>query len=322
VTQKECNQGKDPVIFSVIIPHYNDEKRLYNCLTALYRQNYDLNQVEIIVVDDYSQINVEKKLKSKFPYVRFYRLPENRGPGATRNFGTRIAQGKYLAYVDSDVEVGPFWLEALSGEFEKDEKIICGQMRHKDNFLAKLTALTAFGDFLDTQDGYKPNFPSANYAILSEVMRNFSFVENIKYAGPEDLLLSKKLVKQGFRIRFSANAWVLHDPELTVKKFNRRAYFYGFGYRDSRARDPDLPGYWLHYYLRAASCLPLAIIRMGIDLMRMIKHRQVLKISPLNICQVILGVLWTRTTYAIGVAVSYASVLKNSSQNNNPPIFK
>ena len=231
------------IIFSVIIPHYNDEVRLYSCLTSLYNQEYQKDKMEIIVVDDCSSVDIQRNINNRFPGVRFFRLAENRGPAIARNLGIANARGKYLAFVDCDACVGPYWLKSFETEFKSSEKIICGPVFHRNCFLGRITALTAFGNFLDTRNGYKPNCPSVNYAILAEAMKDFSYDETLGFTNKqvtpqcEDILLSTQFVSAGLRIRYVVDAWVLHDPSLTVRQFNRRAFLYGIGFAASRSID-------------------------------------------------------------------------------------
>ena len=104
------------IVFSVIIPHYNDEKRLYKCVESILNQEYESDKIEIIVVDDCSPIDIQRNINFRFPDVRFFRLPENKGPATARNFGIKNAQGKYLAFVDCDALVGPHWLRTFEKE--------------------------------------------------------------------------------------------------------------------------------------------------------------------------------------------------------------
>ena len=168
------------IIFSVIIPHYNDEMRLYNCLKSLFNQESEIDKMEVIVVDDCSPVNIKRNINLRFPPVRFFRLAENRGPAAARNLGIANARGKYLAFVDCDAIVGPYWLKTFEKEFESGEKIVCGPVFHRNCLLGRITAITAFGNFLDTHDGYKPDCPSVNYAIIAETMKDFSYNENLR----------------------------------------------------------------------------------------------------------------------------------------------
>jgi len=66
----------------------------------------------------------------------------------------------------------------------------------------------------------------------------------------EDVLISTQFVSAGLRIRYAVDAWVLHDPSLAIRKFNRRAFLYGVGFAASRSRDNSLDGVWLYKHLK------------------------------------------------------------------------
>lgn len=87
---------------SVIIPVYNVEKYLHQCLESVARQT--LADIEVICVDDGSTDN-SFKIVQEFAAKdsRFIAVSQaNGGAGAARNNGLRRARGKYLSFLDSD----------------------------------------------------------------------------------------------------------------------------------------------------------------------------------------------------------------------------
>lgn len=97
---------------SVIVPVHNTEEFLEACIDSLVNQT--LEEIEIILVNDYSTDNSMKILnKYKNMYdnkIILIDLKENLGPGGARNRGIDIASGEYIGFVDSDdhVEVDMF----------------------------------------------------------------------------------------------------------------------------------------------------------------------------------------------------------------------
>ena len=87
---------------SIVVPCYNVEQYLGDCLDSLCRQTY--RNIEIILIDDGSTDNTYEKCvewKKKDERICFY-SKQNEGLGPTRNYGIRIATGKYIFFVDSD----------------------------------------------------------------------------------------------------------------------------------------------------------------------------------------------------------------------------
>lgn len=87
---------------SIIIPVYNAEKYLYDCLDSLINQT--LKNTEIICIDDGSTDNSYEILcEYATKDNRFIILQqENKGAGAARNKGMEIAKGEFLAFLDAD----------------------------------------------------------------------------------------------------------------------------------------------------------------------------------------------------------------------------
>jgi GT2 family glycosyltransferase len=76
--------------------------------------------VEVIVVDNASTDGSASWLAQAHPEVRLTCTSENRGYGAGGNLGTRLARGRYLAFLNPDTTVEPGWLEALLAALEAD----------------------------------------------------------------------------------------------------------------------------------------------------------------------------------------------------------
>jgi len=83
---------------SVVIPFFRQKVWLKHALDSVYAQTYD--SIEIIVVNDGSKENIDDII-AIYTDVRFYRI-DNSGPGSARNYGIEKAQGKYIAFLDSD----------------------------------------------------------------------------------------------------------------------------------------------------------------------------------------------------------------------------
>ena len=86
---------------SVIIPTYNSAEYITEAIESVLRQKH--KDIEIIVVDDGSIDNTKEILK---PYIESksikYIFQANKGPGAARNTGIRVAEGEFIAFLDSD----------------------------------------------------------------------------------------------------------------------------------------------------------------------------------------------------------------------------
>lgn len=110
---------------SVIIPVYNNQTFIYDCLQSVINQS--LKNIEIICVNDGSTdltlsiLNDFSKKDSRIIVLN----QNNNGPGFSRNRAARIANGKYLYFMDSDDTIDVDCLERLFLVSEKYNSDIC-----------------------------------------------------------------------------------------------------------------------------------------------------------------------------------------------------
>ena len=106
---------------SVIVPVYNVESYIRECITSLVNQT--LTNIEIIIVNDGTRDKSIEKIQDlvdKYSYV-YVVDKENGGLSSARNEGLKHARGKYVSFVDSDDYVEADFLEKLYYEAEKDQ---------------------------------------------------------------------------------------------------------------------------------------------------------------------------------------------------------
>lgn len=90
-------------MISVILPVYNGEKYIKSTLNSIINQTY--KNWELIIVDDCSTdctSEIIKEYCGENNQVRYVRLEENKGVAFARNEGILLAQGEYIAFIDSD----------------------------------------------------------------------------------------------------------------------------------------------------------------------------------------------------------------------------
>lgn len=113
-------------LISVIIPVYNNENYFERCIKSVIEQTY--NNIEIIIINDYSIDNVESiilKYKELDKRIKYYKNTKNEGVGYTRNLGISKSQGKYLYFLDSDDYIEKNCLEVLHRNINEDNSFSC-----------------------------------------------------------------------------------------------------------------------------------------------------------------------------------------------------
>lgn len=103
------NLATDQPFVSVIIPHYNDLDALSICIASLKRQTWPAGRMEVIIADNNSACGIDAVI-AKAPGCRVVPAPIQ-GAGPARNAGAAIAHGEILAFIDSDCDPQPDWVE-------------------------------------------------------------------------------------------------------------------------------------------------------------------------------------------------------------------
>lgn len=86
---------------SIIIPSYNSGSLIDEALSACLKIKEI--SIEILVIDDASTDGTPEHIERSFPGVKLHRLPRNSGSGAAgRNWGLRLAKGRYIKFLDHD----------------------------------------------------------------------------------------------------------------------------------------------------------------------------------------------------------------------------
>lgn len=96
---------------SVIIPVYNRARTIMTCLEQLSLSDYDVNKIQVIVVDDASSdgsYEVLHRYAAMFPHIiTLQRGVNSKGASVPRNDAMAVASGKWILFVDSDDYIMP-----------------------------------------------------------------------------------------------------------------------------------------------------------------------------------------------------------------------
>ncbi|MEZ9630706.1 glycosyltransferase family 2 protein [Vibrio breoganii] len=88
---------------SIIIPLYNSQEFVKQCMDSILQQSFDKSKIEVIVIDDGStddSYSIVKKYEGDLDLIIMKQ--QNAGASAARNAGLRKAKGKFIFFVDSD----------------------------------------------------------------------------------------------------------------------------------------------------------------------------------------------------------------------------
>jgi len=189
-------------MISVVIPAYNEEHSIADCLKSLTTQSYK-GGIEIIVIDNAST-DKTIEVTGKFPTKIIYE--GRKGVTFARQAGFAAAKGEIIASTDADTVLPRNWLQIIDLAFSKDEKLVGlgGSVLPKKGtkfewFLSKaamiglyLTSLFKFGFFI-----------GSNFAVRKVAFEKIGGFDLKKISG-EDVDLCVRLSKIG-KVKFLFN---------------------------------------------------------------------------------------------------------------------
>ena len=219
------------MLISVIIPAYNEEENIGNCLHALMNQDFSREKYEVIVIDDGSTDNTPHIVDS-FPGVRLLRQ-KNQGPAKARNWGAWEAKGEFILFTDADCVPHENWITEIMKSFEENADIIAvkGSFETRQT---KLISRFAQIEYLDKDDKLKKEpyidfvgTDSAGYR--SEVFLQAGGFDTVfPQASAEDVELSYRLANQGYKIIFNPRAKVYHLHAESLMDYWKKKYKFAY----------------------------------------------------------------------------------------------
>lgn len=106
---------------SIIVPIYNVQNYLYECLESLVKQ--DLENIEIILINDGSTDNsrvIAEQFQKQYKNIKLLNK-NNEGLAPTRNYGISLASGKYIMFIDSDDMLNKNVLKDIYNSINKND---------------------------------------------------------------------------------------------------------------------------------------------------------------------------------------------------------
>lgn len=215
--------------YSVIIPAYNAETTIGECLEALSHQTLPREFYEVVVVDDGSTDNTAGIVQA---FDVRYMFQENKGPAGARNNGAFSAKGDIILFIDSDCVPFPHWLEEMVKPFDRhDVDGVKGAYKTKQRSLTARFAQAEFEDryallqthtYIDMVDTYSAAFKKSVFTEAG------GFDENFPSANNEDTELSYRLASQGKRFVFNPDALVTHHHPDSLKQYLKIKFWRGY----------------------------------------------------------------------------------------------
>jgi len=227
---------------SIIIPCKNEEKLIGPTLNSVFNQDIDKGY-EVIVIDSGSSDDTLDIVR-KYPVKLIEVNSKDFAHARTRNYGTSIAQGKWIIFLNADATpVNEYWIKSLIDNFKDDRRIAgvysrlypredCNPLRSweilNDNYYfngKKIKFIDSFGEYNKLNREQKRKFISfhtISCVIRKDFLLKYPF-KDMEFG--EDLEWSKRMIELGFKIAYEANSKVFHSHNFyhsftqTIKKY-------------------------------------------------------------------------------------------------------
>ena len=212
---------------SIIIPHYNQEKHLEECLKATYHQTADVS-FDIIVVDNGTIAIDFQKYLDTYKGLRWISYKTKKNAYTLRNIGIRNTEADHILFLDAKCKPEKDWLYQMLAAAENVD-IVAGRYRMtyaSPDLKDKVHGLLYLNN--DKNVGHNYGVTTGNLLVKRRVFDQIGLFDDGHVSG-RDIQWSRKAQKHGINIHYSHNAVVQYPahrwPDLIekVKKYGRGA---------------------------------------------------------------------------------------------------
>lgn len=236
-------------LVSIIIPIYNAEKQIENCINSIQKQSY--SNIEIICVNDGSKDatgSILDRMAKEDARIKVIHN-ENQGVSATRNCGIDNATGEYVQFVDSDDELYTETTEGLVETMQKEgsDIVFCGYRRSDGvdvhvpfegvydikEVIRKFCVVYKGGIFNQPWNKlYKKELLTCRFcsdmSIAEDAVFNIHYLRNIKKVSFLDKLGYYYVVGNPNSLSVKYNATALESEKTKIQEVNKLMMDFGF----------------------------------------------------------------------------------------------
>lgn len=224
IKRKKIRRHAEKRVISVLVPFRNEEKGIHHLVHSLGQLAYPTENFEVILIDDHSEDNSYKVVKSLINDKATYqliKLNENAsGKKMAISHGVELAKGEIIAITDADSKAPPDWLTDINDAFSDDKlNMAFGGVRlgggnslfssmqsiEFASLVGSMAASLGFGVFM-MGNGANMSFRKAAFQFVN------GYDGNLNIASGDDEFLARKILEAfpdsvGFINRPSAVVW-------------------------------------------------------------------------------------------------------------------
>ena len=202
------------MLLSIVIPVYNGEKYIGNCLESII-QNTQCKDIEILIVNDGSKDNTAKILEeyvTKDSRIKAYNNT-NHGVSYTRNYALEKSIGEYVMFIDSDDFLSENWFAIVEADIKEGKDIVYYTSNEKLKELSKEKVIEEIMCM-----GEKVNFFACPFSkiLKREIIQETRFDNNI--TNGEDMLFNLEMILKTDNYKVSNKSfynYIVHQGSIT-----------------------------------------------------------------------------------------------------------
>lgn len=229
------------IFLSIVIPSYNSQKWISQCLDSISAQ-IQRPDVEVIVVDS-SEKDLTGFIKEKHPFVETIHLPQRAYPGTARTAGISQARGTVIAFIDTDCVASEDWVERIIETQKNGKNVVGGPVANGTprNLVGTAEYLLEFSELVPAMPEGKVRFiPTCNISFKKSVFDQIGKIEDTIKGS--DALFCRKITLLGEPIYFFRDIQVQHHNRTSLKKYLQNQYDIGFGAAQVRKMENQIGG--------------------------------------------------------------------------------
>ncbi|MGH7900227.1 MAG: glycosyltransferase [Thermodesulfobacteriota bacterium] len=213
---------------SIIVPVFNAEHTIKECIDSILSQNYPREKLELIFVNNSSTDNTQTLLEEYDGRIKILR-ERKRGPAAARNKGVLNSTGEIIAFTDADCSVDKNWLKKIVKPLQDESiGIVGGKILSK----RPCNKIEEFGENIHDHgkaiNEFKPPYViTMNWASRRSVITEVGLFDE-SFTRCEDVDLSHKIMQANYRLVYEPDAIIYHSNEKTLSGLFIEGFRHGF----------------------------------------------------------------------------------------------
>ncbi len=209
-----------PPKISAVVPTYNSEKIIKECLDSLIAQTHPFD--EIIIVDNASTDRT-REIINNYPFKKIL-LEKNMERCVSRNTGWRAAKNELVAIIENDSVYDKNWVEkALECIENGADAVVDRRAVYKPStFISRMN-----DEFFNVRMLKNKYEPYSAWVFKKRILEELGGYDEGQ-VGFEDMELGRRLLKRGYRIAYQPEALSCHAGEpATLKQELKRSWWFG-----------------------------------------------------------------------------------------------